>query len=48
MPLYEVTFEEAGEVQSDLIEAPGPVEASNLFYEKNRDRQVSVICVVRQ
>lgn len=48
MSLYEVTYEEAGEMKSDLIEAPGPVEASNLFMEQNRDRQVSVVCVVRQ
>ena len=48
MPLYEVTYEEAGEMKSEVIEAPGPVEAINLFYAKNRDRQVSVVCVVRQ
>ncbi|GEM_PF-3345125 len=48
MPLYEVTYEEAGEMKSEVIEAPGPVEASNLFREENRDRQVIVICVVRQ
>lgn len=48
MPLYEVTYEEAGEMKSEVIEAPGPVEASKLFYQKNRDRQVSVVCVVRQ
>ena len=48
MPLYEVTYEEAGEMKSEVIEAPGPVEASNLFREQNRDRQVIVVCVVRQ
>lgn len=48
MPTYEVTYEEAGEMKSDLIEAEGPVQAGNLFVEQNRDRQVSVVCVVRQ
>lgn len=48
MPLYEVTYEEAGEMKSEVIEAPGPVEAASLFVEENRDRQVSVVCVVRQ
>lgn len=48
MPLYEVTYEEAGEMKSEVIEAPGPVEAGRLFVEQNRDRQVSVVCVVRQ
>lgn len=48
MPLYEVTYEEADEMKSEVIEAPGPVEAANLFREENRDRQVSVVCVVRQ
>jgi hypothetical protein len=48
MPLYEVTYEEAGEMKSDLIEAPGPVEASTLFREANSHRQIIVICVVRQ
>jgi len=48
MPLYEVTYEEAGEIKSDLIEAPGPVEAGDLFQQENRERQISVVCVVRQ
>lgn len=48
MPLYEVTYEEAGEMKSEVIEAPGPVEATRLFREQNRDRQVSVVCVVLQ
>ena len=48
MPLYEVTYEEAGEMKSEVIEAPGPVEATRLFVEQNRDRQVSVVCVVLQ
>lgn len=48
MPNYEVTYEEAGEMKSELIEAPGPVQAGELFIEKNRDRQVNVVCVVRQ
>ena len=48
MPLYEVTYEEAGEMKSDVIEAPGPVQAGALFVEQNPDRQVSVVCVVRQ
>ena len=48
MKLYEVTYEEAGEMKSDLIEAPGPVEAGNLFQQVNRERQIVVVCVVRQ
>lgn len=48
MPLYEVTYEEVGEMKSEVIEAPGPVEAGRLFVEQNRDRQVIVVCVVRQ
>ena len=48
MPLYEVTYEEAGEMKSEVIEAPGPVEATRLFVEQNSDRQVSVVCVVLQ
>lgn len=48
MPLYEVTFEEAGEMKSEVIEAPGPVEASQLFAEQNSERQISIVCVVRQ
>lgn len=48
MALYEVTYEEAGEMKSEVVEAPGPVQAGNLFLEENRDRQVSVVCVVRQ
>ena len=48
MTLYEVTYEEAGEMKSDLIEAPGPVEAGNLFQQVNRERQIVVVCVVRQ
>ena len=48
MTLYEVTYEEAGEMKSDLIEALGPVEAGNLFQQVNRERQIVVVCVVRQ
>ena len=48
MPLYEVTYEEAGEMKSEVIEAPGPVEASRLFREQNRDRQIIIVCVVLQ
>ena len=48
MPLYEVTYEEAGEMKSEVIEAPGPVEAGNLFRQANIHRQISVVCVVRQ
>ena len=48
MPLYEVTYEEAGEMKSEVIEAPGPVEAGNLFREEHRERQIIVVCVVRQ
>ncbi len=48
MALYEVTYEEAGEMKSELIDAPGPVEAGNLFRQENIDRQLSVVCVVRQ
>lgn len=48
MPLYEVTYEEAGEMKSEVVEAPGPVEAGNLFRQENIHRQISVVCVVRQ
>lgn len=48
MPLYEVTYEEAGEMKSEVIEAPGPVEATRLFREQNIDRPVIIVCVVLQ
>ena len=48
MSLYEVTYEEAGEMKSEVIEAPGPVEATRLFHEENGHRQVIVVCVVMQ
>lgn len=48
MPLYEVTYEEVGEMKSEVIEAPGPVEAGNLFRQENIHRQIIIVCVVRQ
>lgn len=48
MAIYEVTFEEQNEMKSELIEASGPVEATRLFQEQNRARNVIVVCVVRQ
>lgn len=48
MTSYEVTYEENGETKSELIEAKSPVEASRRFMIQNQDRQVVILCVVRQ
>jgi len=48
MAVYEVTYEENEEMKSELVEASSPVEASRLFMQANQDRQVSVVCVVKQ
>lgn len=48
MPLYEVTYEEKDAMHSEMIEAETPIEATRLFMEQNRHRQVVILCVVRQ
>lgn len=48
MPIYEVTYEVAGEQRSVLVEASGPVAAQRRFEQENIEEGAVVICVVRQ
>jgi len=48
MATYEVTYSEGEEVQSVLVEAASPVEATRLFQEKHAGEGKVVLCVVLQ
>lgn len=48
MHTYQVTYDVAGDIRSTLVEATGPVEATRLFLEQNREGNPVVLCVVRQ
>lgn len=48
MPIYEVTYEVAGEKRSVLVEAGGPVAAQRRFEQETTEEGAVVLCVVRQ
>ena len=48
MVMYEVTYDEGGEIRSEMIEAKSPVEATRFFYERHTEGGKVVLCVVRQ
>lgn len=48
MHTYQVTYDVGGDIRSTLIEATGPVEATRLFLEQNREGNPVVLCVVLQ